>query len=204
MSANFFALAGQRAWRRGDYLNAIEAYRTATRLQPDHETFKLDLAQMLIQTGESDGAAELIHIASDEFWESARTWYLLAEVYKGNHRFEESLRAVDKSIEFHEDFAARTIRAALLMRLGRFDQATFEYGSLAEQHSGHEREFYFRYWIGMATYRGEKSEVALGGNSSGHRWCAELGRINGRSCAIGELLRRQTKRCRIGSAASRE
>ena len=153
MNANFFALAGQRAWQRTEYENAIEAYRTALQLAPNQGTFKLDIANMLLKVGKVTESSNLVQAVIESSGESGRTWYLEAEVQRLHHKFTDSLRAANRSIELSDGNEARTLKAALLMRLHEFERAAEEYALLSERSEATEQEFYYEFWYGMAIYR---------------------------------------------------
>ena len=153
MSANFFALAGQRAWNRGDYLDAVEAYRNAVRLDPGHIGLQLDLAHMLIQLGRTQESMTWIDEVLERDGNLVRALYLLAQVHASHGNFEASLSVFEGRDSLLADDTSRGLKAAILTRLGRFEMAAEEYGRLAVRHRGRDSEPYYRYWIGMNLYR---------------------------------------------------
>ena len=153
LSANFFALAGQRAWTRGQFLDALEAYHNAVRLDPSRAVFKLDLAHMLVQLGRTEESMVQVQEVLGEDGSSVRALNLLAQIHVANGDFERSLAVFDRQDTLLEDATSQNLKAAILTRLSRFEVAAREYGGLAERSVGHEREFYYRYWQGMNLYR---------------------------------------------------
>jgi len=71
--------AGRRATLQGDLLEALEHYRTATRLAPDSATAQLALGEAAEALGEFDEALRAYQAAARRS-SSTRTWLRLGEV----------------------------------------------------------------------------------------------------------------------------
>ena len=147
LSVKFFLDAGDRAWQRGEHTEALAAYRNATKLAPNNVKAALALAQALGANGDTDAALVEIRRALTVDSASPRGWYLLAHLLRNAEDISEALQAAERSLQFSEDRAARTLLAALWMRARKYDNAAAAYRELASRYPD---AAYYRYWLGIA------------------------------------------------------
>lgn len=147
LSVKFFLDAGDRAWQRAEHAEALAAYRNATTLAPNNIKAALALAQALGANGNTAAALVEVRRALTVDSESSRGWYLLAHLLRNGKDIGEALQAAERSLQFSEDRAARTLLAALWMRARKFDEAATTYRALASRYPD---AAYYRYWLGIA------------------------------------------------------
>ena len=157
LSAKFFVKAGERAWQRGERLDALAAWRNAVALAPDDVDTGLVYAHALGALGQREAAVEEARrvLAIDP--QSARGWYVLALQLRTEADAEEAIDAAQRAAQLAGDATARTLLAALMMRAGNFDEAAAIYHALAGEHVD---AAYYRYWLGMARLAAGECQAA--------------------------------------------
>lgn len=122
-SSNWSDLAEARR-KSGDLPGAIEALRTALRIEPGNvEAWNL-LQTLGAQAGQpnlaAEQAAELTHQRPGE----ARSWWLHAEMLSGPDRVEQRLELLNRALQLSPKMiAAHRLRANLLAEAGHWDEA---------------------------------------------------------------------------------
>lgn len=122
-SANWSDLAEARR-KSADLPGAIEALRTALRIEPGNvEAWNL-LQTLGAQSGQPDLAAELAAELARQRPGEARSWWLHAEMLSGSERVEQRLELLNRALQLSPKMiVAHRLRANLLAESGRWDEA---------------------------------------------------------------------------------
>lgn len=158
LSPKFFIKAGERAWERGERDDALAAWRKAAALVPQDADAGLVYAHALGMTGQREASLAEVRRVLALHPDAARAWYLLAHSLRNAEDAGEALDAAQRSLRFADDDTARTLLAALLMRVGRFEEATTHYRTLGERQPD---AAYYAYWFGLANLGAQRCPAAL-------------------------------------------
>jgi tetratricopeptide (TPR) repeat protein len=119
---------GRELETRGRRLDAARYYRSALTQDPKFSAAAIDLAQLLQQWGDLDGAIALYRQALDAEPNSAQALCNMALALQGQMRHAEALTAFDAAAAIAPDAAVVHLnRAMLLLLLGRWDEGWEEY-----------------------------------------------------------------------------
>ena len=158
-SPRLFLDVAEQSWQRGDHTDAIAAYERAAALAPDDAAIRLSLAVALATLGRDDRAREEVARALELDATDPRAWYLRARLDGRRGVPEQALEAVSRSLALATTERARALRANLLMRLHRFEEAELDYAALS--HSRMD-DAALRYWLALARLGGGRCSDALG------------------------------------------
>ena len=153
----FFISAGQRAWNRKDYANALASYQTAIELGARDETTLLDYANMLLLLDERDLLDSFISEVVTQYPESARAWSINALANAANNPMA-ATGFFKKSIGLKYDQRVHANLANHFMRQAMYQEALVAYSELTNREPENP---YFLYWQALAQHRLGKCEVAL-------------------------------------------
>ena len=158
LSPKFFIKAGERAWERGERDDALAAWRKAAGLAPQDADAGLVYAHALGMMGQREASLAEVRRVLALHPDAARAWYLLAHALRDAEDASEAIDAARRSLRLANDDTARTLLAALLMRVARFEEAASHYRTLGERQPD---AAYYAYWLGLANLGAQKCPDAL-------------------------------------------
>ena len=156
-SPDFHVAAAERAWKRGQFDEALDAYNQAIALVPADTGIRLAAAYTLRELARQSEAIDQAMgvLAQDPKFASA--WHLLAEMLVESAEIHKAYNAARQATElfdelgadgtFQDQEAARGLFAALAMHTRQFASAAASYQVLINRHPDNA---YYRYWLGMA------------------------------------------------------
>lgn len=157
----FFVSSGQKAWRRGDFEDALSAYESALRMDPDRHDVRLDYANMLIERKLMDEARTEINQVVESWSHTVRSYFLLGRSWQDTDK-SKAIEAFELSLAQGESVDSRLQLAKLYLLTAQFDAAEM---NLEELIHTHEDDAYLHYWksiVHARQYRCPSALIAIG------------------------------------------
>ncbi len=119
---------GMEKLRRGEYAEAIAAFRAVVEREPEQVYAVEGMITALVETGRYEEAEKaalefLARASSLEERQRARIRMLLGEVYAVTGRYQEALEALDRALAFREIIRASVRKGMILWQMGRVEEA---------------------------------------------------------------------------------
>ena len=157
-NSRFYVKAADWAIQQGDIESAITAMKSATEVDPENADLKMNYVMLLFMAQQQKQAVDEVKQFLSENIASSRGWYLLGWMLSKSsdpEQFLEGLVAVQKSLELEDVPQTRRLVAAMLIGVGKFDEAETEYDQLLKSDA---ENAYYHYWFGLVQLAQDKCE----------------------------------------------
>ena len=98
VNPTFYVSAARRAWERGEYETATEAYRQAIQLDPSNIENNLGFIKLLLNLKQWREAEAVLEDSESLMSQVSEYWYLKALLYAETDRFDQATQAAKQSI----------------------------------------------------------------------------------------------------------